>query len=192
MGLYPRFSLRHGNVGKEAIAAYGVGLRIEQIILLPNIGLNVATLTLVAQNSGAKLFDRAQEALTKALTYGGILSTTGTLIVFIFAKYLMVAFTDDASVISIGTTYLRIDALVLYAYVVIFVNIAALQGLKKPEFGMVIGVCRLIVAPIIVFYLFTEILHFELLALWWGFFFITWSAAAVAFFYTQRRLTIDN
>ena len=104
----------------------------------------------------------------------------------------MAAFTDDVSVINIGTTYLQIDALVLYAYVVIFVNIAALQGLKRPEFGMVIGTYRQIVAPIIVFYLFTEILNFGLLAIWWGFFFITWSAATIAFFYTRRALKIEN
>ena len=41
--------------GKEAVAAYGIGMRVEQIVLVPTIGLNIATLTLVAQNNGAGL-----------------------------------------------------------------------------------------------------------------------------------------
>ena len=47
--------------GKEAVAAYGSAMRIEQIALVPTIGLNVATLTLVAQNNGARLFHRIRE-----------------------------------------------------------------------------------------------------------------------------------
>ena len=36
--------------GKEAVAAYGAAMRIEQIMLLPTIGLSTATLAIVAQN----------------------------------------------------------------------------------------------------------------------------------------------
>jgi putative MATE family efflux protein len=39
--------------GKEAVAAYGIATRIEQIALLPTIGLNIAALTLAGQNMGA-------------------------------------------------------------------------------------------------------------------------------------------
>jgi len=64
--------------------------------------------------------------------------------------------------------------------------------LKKPEFGMFLSIYRQVAAPIIVFYLFTEILNFGLLAIWWGFFFITWSAATIVFLYTRRELKIEN
>ena len=43
--------------GQSVVAAYGVATRIEQIVLLPALGLNIAVLTLVAQNSGAGRFD---------------------------------------------------------------------------------------------------------------------------------------
>ena len=117
--------------GKEAVAAYGIATRVEQIVLLPTIGLNIATLTIVAQNNGAKLFDRVKETLSTALRYGGILMTMGTMVVFIFARYLMLFFTNDLDVIEIGATYLRIAAFVLYAYVILYVNIAALQSLPS-------------------------------------------------------------
>ena len=174
--------------GKEAVAAYGIGLRIEQIVLLPAIGLNIASLSIVAQNNGARLFDRITETLNTALKYGGIIMGFGTIAVFVFGKYLMAVFSNDITVIQIGTTYLRVDALVLYAYVIIFINIAILQGLKRPMFGLLIGIYRLVVAPTIVFYVLIEILDFGLLGIWWGFFCVTWSGAGIAFFYTRRVL----
>lgn len=174
--------------GKAAVAAYGVGMRVEQIVLLPTIALNITALTLVAQNNGAKRFDRITETLNVSLKYGAILMTTGSILVIIFARHLMGLFSDDEAVIRIGTTYLRIDALVLYAYVMLFIYVAALQGIKKPMFAVYIGIYRQIVAPIAVFWLFTQVFDFGLLGIWWGIFLVTWSAAVITFFYSRRIL----
>ena len=174
--------------GGEAVAAYGIGIRVEQIALLPTIGLNVATLTLVAQNNGAKLFDRVKGILNAALAYGGILMIAATGIVFILAGYLMGFFSDDVSVIGIGTTYMRIDCFVFNAYVILFANIAALQGVKRPMFAVWIGLLRQLVAPLVVFYTLINILEVGLLGIWWGFFSITWGAALFSIFYTRLIL----
>ena len=171
--------------GEEAVAAYGIGIRVEQIALLPTIGLNVATLTLVAQNNGARLLDRVKGILNAALAYGGILMIVATGIVFILAGYLMGFFTDDVRVIGIGTTYMRIDCFVFNAYVILFTNIAALQGVKRPMFAVWIGLLRQLVAPLAVFYTLINILEVGLLGIWWGFFSITWGAALFSIFYTR-------
>jgi len=174
--------------GKEAVAAYGIATRVEQIALLPTVGLNTATLTIVAQNNGAKLFDRIKETLSAALRYGGILMGLGTIGVFLLAEHLMGLFTSDGRVVDIGATYLRIAAFVFYAYVILYVNVAALQGVKRPMYAIWIGLCRQIIAPIIVFYFLTQILDFGLMAIWWGIFSVTWSAAVITFFYARRLL----
>jgi putative MATE family efflux protein len=174
--------------GKEAVAAYGSAMRIEQIALVPTIGLNVATLTLVAQNNGARLFHRVREVLRTALLYGAIVIAPGAAAILIWAKQLMAFFTADGAVLSVGATYLMIDALALYAYVILFVNVAALQGMKRPMFSLWIGLYRQIVAPFIVFWFLTEILEVGLLGIWWGVLAITWSAAGYSFFYTRRIL----
>ncbi|QTA87174.1 Multi antimicrobial extrusion protein, MatE family [Desulfonema magnum] len=174
--------------GKEAVAAYGIGMRVEQIVLLPTLGLNISALTLVAQNNGAKLYERIFETLNTSLKYGAVLMVTGSVIVFVFATQFMSLFTNDDTVIRIGATYLRIDALVLYAYVVLFINVAALQGIKKPMFAVYIGLYRQIIAPIAVFYFLTQVLDFGLTGIWWGIFLVTWSAAVITFFYTRRLL----
>jgi putative MATE family efflux protein len=174
--------------GQEAVAAYGVAMRIEQIALLPTIGLNIATLTIVAQNNGAHLFDRVKETLNKALEYGGMVTTIGTIAVFVMAEYFMRFFTDDLHVIPIGATYLRIDALVLYAYVILFVHVAALQGIKRPMYAIWIGLYRQIIAPVVVFCILIHVLGVGLLGIWWGIFSVTWSAALFTIFYARRMM----
>ena len=174
--------------GKEAIAAYGAAMRIEQIMLLPTIGLSTATLAIVAQNSGARLFDRMAETVRTALSYGGVIMLFGTAAVFLFAGPLMAVFTADKAVIAIGRSYLKISAFILYAYVVLSVCVAALQGIRKPMFALWIGLWRQIVAPAVVFWLLTRLLGIGLTGIWWGIFGITWSAAAAAWLYARRQL----
>jgi putative MATE family efflux protein len=174
--------------GKEAVAAYGAAMRIEQIILLPAIGLSTATLAIVAQNSGARLFDRMDETVRTALRYGSIIMLCGTGALFLFAGPLMAVFTADPAVIAVGRTYLKISAFVLYAYVVLSVNVSALQGIRKPMFALWIGLWRQISAPAAVFWFLTQLLGFGLTSVWWGIFGINWSAAAVAWIYARRQM----
>jgi len=72
--------------GKHVVAAYGVSVRIEQIILLPSIGLNVAVLSLVSQNNGAKLYDRVKETVSLAQKIGFIMWIIGMLFIFGFGN----------------------------------------------------------------------------------------------------------
>jgi putative MATE family efflux protein len=175
--------------GKEAVAAYGIAMRIEQIFLVPTIGLNVATLALVAQNNGAGLYDRVRETLRKCLKYGAWIMAGGSLVILVAARVLMGLFTRDETVIGMGAVYLRIDALVLYAYVLLFVHVAALQGMKRPMFAVWIGLYRQIAAPIALFWLLTRVFTFGLLGIWWGIFAITWSAAVITLLYARATVS---
>jgi len=172
--------------GKEAVAAYGSAMRVEQIVLVPSIGLNISTLTLVAQNNGARLFDRIRQTLDTALSYGAVLMGIGTVLVLVGADYLMTFFTEDPSVIRMGATYLRIDALVFYAYVVLFAHVAALQGMKRPMVAVWIGLYRQIVAPFVLFWALIRVCDSGLQGIWWGIFGVTWSAALFTLFYARR------
>jgi putative MATE family efflux protein len=174
--------------GQTAVAAYGVATRIEQIVLLPTIGLNVAVLTLAAQNGGAGRFGRVRTVVRRSLIYGGCVVVVGSALIFFGAAPLMKLFTRDAEVAAIGAHYLRIAAFIEYAYVILFVNTSALQGLKKPAFALWIGLYRQLLAPIALFWLATRVWDFGLDGIWAGVFVITWSAALVAIVYAQRAV----
>lgn len=177
-----------GGFSRDTVAAYGVATRIEQILLLPAIGLNVATLALAAQNGGARRFDRVRQTVRTALAAGAVLTIGGGVLLLLLARPLMDIFTDDPAVIAIGAHYLRIAALAEFAYVILFINTSALQGLKRPALALWLGLGRQIVAPIIVFGLATRVWHVGLDGIWWGIFGITWTAALTAVVLARREV----
>jgi putative MATE family efflux protein len=177
-----------GRFGKDAVAAYGIGSRIEQIALLPVMGLNVAILALVAQNHGAKRLERVVETVGTALKAGITLMCAGTCAVFVGARPLMGLFTKDDAVIGIGVSFLRVEAFVMIAYVILYTCVAALQGLKRPVFPLAIGLLRQIVLPLPVFYLFSVVFNWGVTGIWWGILCVTWGAAAFALIYVGRSL----
>jgi putative MATE family efflux protein len=177
-----------GRFGHAAVAAYGIATRVEQIVLLPVMGLNVATLTLVAQNSGARQFDRVRETIRTALLTGLALMCGGTLLVFLFAEPLMRFFTGDQAVIAIGRDYLRIVAFVFHAYVILYINSFALQGMQRPRFALLLGVFRQFLAPVPVFWLLAIFMGWGVSGVWWGIFIVTWLAACLSLVYIYRTM----
>jgi putative MATE family efflux protein len=172
----------------ESVAAYGIATRIEQIILLPTIGLNIAILTLTGQNNGANKPHRIQETLRTTRKAGLFMMVAGGLVLFPLAGPMMRAFTKDPVVIAHGTDYLRIASITLCSYVILFQTIYFLQGLKRPMFGLYIGLYRQILAPCAVFYLLAFRLDMKENGIWWGVFLVTWSAAIFTHFYGRHVL----
>jgi len=172
--------------GQSAVAAYGIATRIEQIVLIPIIGLTIATVTLAGQNFGAGIFSRVKKTYVTSLRYGLSTITAGIILLFAFAPYFFEFFTRDKEIILIGTGYVRIAVFVYWAYIILYVSIATLQGLKCPTFAMFIGIFRQIIAPVIIFYFLTQVYKIGLFGIWWGIFGITWFSAIVALVYIRK------
>lgn len=179
-----------GRFGREAVAAYGIATRIEQIVLLPVMGLNVATLALVAQNNGAGLASRVRETVRTAMSVGVMMMAAGGVAVYFAAERLMRFFTTDSAVIGIGADYLHIAAFVFGAYVILYVSVFTLQGLKRPLYAVLIGSFRQIIAPIPVFIVFTNHLGLGIRGIWWGIGIVTWSAALISLGYVRSVLRL--
>ena len=177
-----------GRFGEQAVAAYGIGSRIEQIALLPVMGLNISTLALTAQNFGAEKIGRIRETLRVSLRYGVMFAASGTAAALLYSRELMGIFTADRFVIDSGVQFLAIEAYVLPAYVLLYISVSAMQGIKMPMFGLIIGLYRQIAGPTFVFHLLTTIMGLGLVGIWWGIFGITWSAALVVVIYVSRTL----
>lgn len=172
--------------GNAAVAAYGIATRIDQIAVMPSIGLNVAALTLVGQNNGAKKFDRCLKVFKIVMRYGLLLALLGIVGVYFFAEGLMSFFTKDPEVINIGMHYLYISILIYGAYTILYIIVSVLQGLKKPNFALWIGTYRQILAPIIFFYVFSQIFGWGIDGIWWGIFAINWTAVIISLFYAKK------
>lgn len=173
--------------GQEVVAAFGIGMRIEQIILMPTIGLNVAVLAIVAQNNGAKQFERIAQTVKTSLYYGGLISLVGMVALLIGAEQFMQFFTQDVKVIEAGALYLRVEAFILFAFVVIFVHLAMLQGIERPGFIFYISIFRQVVAPMVLLGL-LSFLGLEVVWIWIGIASIVTFSAFVTWKYSRTKL----
>ena len=174
--------------GKEGVAAYGVATRVEQIILLPTIGLNIAVLSLAGQNNGAGRMDRVREVWVTTMRYGLLLMVVGGALLFGFRGMMMGFFTEDPVVVQLGADYLGVASITLCSYVFLFQTVFMLQGVKRPMYALWIGLYRQIVAPILVFTLLSRTFGWGIWGIWWGVFIVTWSAAIFTYFYGSRML----
>lgn len=181
-----RYVLLYG--GDFAIAAYGVGTRIVQVTLLPALGLNIATLSLVGQNYGAKNPARIRKTYRLSLRYAITLMTLGMLVVFPLAPKLVALFNDTPEVIAIGTQFLRIEFIAFNTYVIMGVSNSVLQGLKRPKMIFFIGIARQFILPMMVFPFLGGARYMGVLGVWWGIVLINWTAAIFSLFYTLRTM----
>lgn len=174
--------------GTVAVAAYGISTRIEQIALLPVIGINVATLALVGQNNGAGNFQRVRETYRTAVRYVVLITTCGSIMVYIFAELISRLFSTDPEVIHISVQSLHISLFAFWAYAILFVSVSTLQGLKQPLYAIAIGVFRQIVGLGAILFLYVRIFEWQISGVWWGVFSINVFAALITLLYTNLQL----
>ena len=107
-GFVVQFALKA--FGGHAVAAYGVALRIEQILLLPVLGMTGALLPIAEQNFGAVKFDRVRAALRYCLTAGFVMTAVATPLLIFGGPFACSIFSSDPDVIEAASSYLRVDA----------------------------------------------------------------------------------
>ncbi len=142
-----------GQSGEYAVAGYGVGTRIEQVVLLPILGINTAIISIIAQNYGANNLVRIKETYFTAIKYAFIIMITAGTLVFLSASVITSFFSNDPEVIEYGKRYLKISAFVLPAYPVFFLSNGFFMALKKSENAMISNFFRNVLNPIAIFYI---------------------------------------
>ncbi|MFQ5689624.1 MAG: MATE family efflux transporter [Gemmatimonadota bacterium] len=97
--------------GTPALAALGVGHRVESVSFMVCIGFGLAAATAVGQNLGAGKPERAASAGRTATAYALLATGSVGLVFFLFPGWVIGLFSSEAAVISAGSSYLRIVAL---------------------------------------------------------------------------------
>ena len=136
-----------GKFGDLATAGYGAALKVEQVFLLPVIGLNTAVLSIGGQNFGAKAYNRIRELYTKALFFGISFMTVAGVIIFFGAEFFVSLFTDNQEAVMSGAIYLKVAALIGPIYPVFFITTAVFQAVKKPLYSLYLSILRLTAFP---------------------------------------------
>ncbi len=97
--------------GAHALAALGLGHRIEGLAYFTAVGFSVAAETLVGQNLGASKPDRAEKAAWISVLHISILLAVVTAVFVLFPDTIMGLFTKNPQVIEEGRVYLHTIAL---------------------------------------------------------------------------------
>ncbi len=177
-----------GQFGSEHVAGYTVGLRLEQVLLLPALGLNSAVMAIVGQNMGAGKNERIIAAFQKSLLIGLAMAAVSIPLMWFLSPFTVGLFTDSESIQSTGVTYLRIDTLAFYAYVVLFQSVAVLQAIQKPMFPLYLGVARQLVIPGSINYVLIMVYGFPMISMFYTIVIVVIVSAVIAYLYTKREI----
>jgi Na+-driven multidrug efflux pump len=97
--------------GTDVMAAYGIGGRILSFIIIPALGLGMATSTLVGQNMGAGKPERAEAVTYLSAKIGFAVLTVVGILLLIFAESVVSVFIPgDLIVIADATLFVQLMA----------------------------------------------------------------------------------
>ena len=97
--------------GTPALAALGIGHRVESWLYMVGVGCGAATAAIVGQNMGAGRSDRAERAGWISVAFCSLFGVLACIVELLIPERLSAVFSHDPAVIAEGARYLRIAAI---------------------------------------------------------------------------------
>ena len=173
-----------GFSSEYAVAGYGSATRIEQVVLLPILGINTAIISIISQNIGAKHYKRVEQSYFTSVKYGLCLMLFAGGLIYLTSDFVPRFFSSNSEVIAFGSMYLKISAFILPAYPIFFLSNGFFMAIKKSEKAMVNNLARNVIVPILSFYIARYInADFKTFFYIWAIF--QWSISIILFIYVK-------
>ena len=96
--------------GTPALAALGIGHRVESWLYMIGVGFGAATAAIVGQNMGARRSDRAERAGWISVAFCSVFGVVACVVELLWPERFAAIFSHDPAVIAEGARYLRIAA----------------------------------------------------------------------------------
>lgn len=170
--------------GSDVVAAYGIGARVLSLVVVPALGLGIATTTLVGQNVGAGKLKRAEQSGNASAKFAFISLTSLGLLLFIFAEHLTAFFVpNDPQVIKDGALFIRIMAPSFGLLGVQQVLNGTFNGAGFTQASMLISIFALWMVRFPLAYVLSEKTTLGYEGIWWAFPISNAVGAIIAFTY---------
>lgn len=156
--------------GTGAMAAYGIGNKVNGLITLPSNGIGSAVATIVGQNIGANQIDRAEKGYKIARRVSVIFLFVGGLILSrpFLSEAIVGLFSTDEEVIAMAADFLSIMALWCFTNGVYNSTSGIFQGSGHTEVTMAVDATRLWVFRFATLYVCENWLHMGVRSIWYS------------------------
>ncbi|ASD67918.1 MATE family efflux transporter [Pseudoalteromonas piscicida] len=131
--------------GPEAVAAFGVGSRIESIASLVVLALSMTLPPFVSQNFGAKHYQRVSDAYTQTLKFVLGFQFAVYLLLVLSAYYISHTFGNEPAVVETIQLFIYIMPLGYGLQGVIILTNSSFNALHKPMNALILSVIRLFI-----------------------------------------------
>ena len=156
--------------GTQAMAAYGVGNKINGLISLPSNGIGSAVSTIVGQNIGAGNTGRAQKGYRLSMLMIVVFLVIGGFILsrMPISRAMVRIFTHDADVETMAAEFLSIMAFWVFTNGVYNCTMGLHQGAGHTEVTMLVDVTRLWVFRFATLFVCQNILDMGVRSIWYS------------------------
>lgn len=156
--------------GTQAMAAYGIGNKINSLITLPTNGIGSAVATIVGQNVGASQYDRAEQGYKMSMRISVVFLFAGGMILsrMPVSTAIVRIFSSDAQVIGMAADFLSIMAFWCFANGVYNSSMGLFQGSGHTEVTMIIDAARLWIFRFATLYICEAWLHMGVRSVWYS------------------------
>ena len=180
--------------GSQAMAAYGIGNKINGLISMPSNAMGSATATITALNTGAGRPDRAQKGCQRSILCSVTFLFAGGLMISrpAISRGLVSIFSSDAEVIAMAADFLALMA--FWAWSNGFYNslTGLFQGTGHTEITMISDASRLWVYRFATLWFCESVLHLGVRSVWLSVVISNGIAALVLYILYRRGIWRKN
>ncbi len=163
--------------GAEAMAGCGAFSKIEGFAFLPVTCFSMAITTFVSQNLGAAKYDRAKKGARFGVITAVIIAETIGVLMIVFARYLIDAFTESEEALQYGIEKSRICCGFFFLCALCHCFAAVLRGAGRPVVAMAAMLAFWCVVRVSILFIFVPITKTIHIVNW--VYPITWSLCAI-------------
>lgn len=155
--------------GTVIMAAFAAAVKIDSFAYMPAQEFGNAFSTFVAQNYGAGKTDRIKEGIKKAVMMSVAFCLVISLLVFIFARPLMMIFVDpsETEILAAGVEYLRIEGAFYCGIGCLFLLYGLYRAIKRPGMSVVLTIFSL-GTRVVLAYILSAVDFIGVTGIWWS------------------------
>ncbi|MBU3022372.1 MATE family efflux transporter [Aestuariibacter sp. A3R04] len=172
--------------GAEAVAAWGVGNRMESIASIVVLALSMSLPPIISQNVGAGLYQRVQDAYKITVRFVLIWQLFVFVVMWVLADWIAEMFADEPNVAMLIQLFLTIVPIGYGVQGIIILTNSSLNAMHQPIAALVLSVIRLFIFYVPVSYIAS--LVWDLYGLFWGVVVANLCMAILSYMYFNRAL----